>query len=277
MITAFQLADKTATGPRALLNLFHHNRIRVENMYCDAVVLNCITYERWRGRVNWTSVDRFVRSNRGEILCREGTELPAARGYRRFTSDELSRRLCENAALYLIANVDFPHVGVALIDDTGDHAGLCAYLADTTDRLAVVTREPRLYLDEADRILAEKGAVINVCKSVNSLKNADLVIAPARIERDLHCAADAVILSASEPVVTQNAPVIYDYHFDLPGKYRELKPDFLDEQYFASAMYSLAGAHELGSSVFRRCTDGRTIHTRQSLLDLLKRRCKGSW
>ena len=82
MITAFQLADKTATGPRALLNLFHHNRIRVENMYCDAVVLNCITYERWRGRVNWTSVDRFVRSNRGEILCRNDKKHDGAKQHK---------------------------------------------------------------------------------------------------------------------------------------------------------------------------------------------------
>lgn len=272
MITAFHLVDNTASGARALLNLFCHNRIRVEHLYCDSVALKCVTYERRRGKVNWTSVDRFIHGGRSRLLCREEIALPAERGYHRFSSDELRLRLCENAALYLIANLDAPSVRVALIDDSGDLAGLCTYLVDATDCVAVVTQKPQLYLEEADRILTEKGAVISISKSVNSLKNADLIIAPARIDRDLRCADDAVILSSVEPTVAQNAPVIYDYYFDLPEKYRELKPDFLDELYFASAMYTLAGAHELGSSIFRRCSDGRTIHTRQSLLDCLKKR-----
>lgn len=272
MITAFHLADNTASGIGAFLNLFHHNRIRVEHLYCDSVALKSVTYERRRGQVNWTSVERFIHGERSRLLCREGIDLPSERGYMRFSSDELRVRLCENAAFYLLSELDLPFVKVALIDDSGEYAGLCTYLVDMTDCVTAVTRKTQLYLEEADRILTEKGAVLSISKSVSYLKHADLILAPARLERDLHCAEDALILSSAEPTVAQNAPVIFDYHFDLPEKYRELCPDFLDEMYFASAMYTLAGAHELGSSVFRRCTDGKTIHTRKSLLDLLKKR-----
>lgn len=272
MITAFHLADNTVHGARAVFNLFRRNRIRVEHLYCDAAALKSITYERYRGRVNWTAIDRFVHSKRALILCREGVELPADRGYRRFTSNELYLRLCENAAMFLMNNISAPDVRVALIDDSGDHAALCGCLADETDRLCVVTQKPRLYLDEAERLLEEKGAVLRVSKSPAPLREADLIVAPAPLMRDLHCAGDVVILSAAAPTVVQNAPVIFDYSIDLPGKFRAIKPDYLDDLYFASAMYTLAGAHELGSSIFRRCGDGSTIHTRMSLLDLLKRR-----
>ncbi|MBQ7218276.1 MAG: hypothetical protein IJS27_02125 [Ruminococcus sp.] len=271
MITAFHIMDNTRTGVGALLSLFRRNRIRVEHRYCDAVAVTSIVYELHRGKVTWASVDRFAGDQRAALLCREGISLPSDRGYRRFVSDELRIRLCENAALYLLNNCTYP-VRVALIDDSGDHAGLCRYLAESTDRVTVVTGKTRLYLDEADRLLQEKGAVISVTKGISALKNADLIIAPARLEGDLHCADNAVILSAAEPTVAQNAPVIHDYSFDLPRKFSELKPDYLDDMYFASALYTLAGAHELGSSVFRRCTDGRTIHTRKSLTEQLKKR-----
>ncbi len=272
MITAFQLSDNTASGPRALLHLFRRNRVRVEYLYCDSVALKSVTYERFRGRVNWTSIDRFIGGSRSKILCREDTLLAAERGYRRFSSDELRRRLCENAALYLLGALRAFDVSVALIDRVGDRIGLCSYLVDYSDKVTVVTEKPQIYLEEADRLMAEKGAVINVRKSVNSLKSADLLISPERISRDLQCAPDAVILSAAEPTVAQNAPVIYDYFFDLPEKYSRIKPVYLDEMYFASALYSLAGAHELGSSVFRRCTDGVTVHTRKSLTLLMQKR-----
>lgn len=272
MITAFHMADRTASGPRAVLNLFHRNRIRVEHLYCDSVALKSITYERFRGRVNWTSVDRFIGGHRNRILCREETALPADRGYRRYESDELRLRLCENAALYLLRHAGSQNVRVVLIDDTGEHAGLCAYLIEETDRVSVVTKNTRLYLSEADRLLEEKGAVLTVGKSCGPLRFADLVIAPAVLTRDLHCADDALILSAFAPTVAQNAPVISDYTIDLPEKYSAIKPAYLDDMYFACAMYSLAGAHELGASIFRRCSDGGTIHTRSSLIRLLQNR-----
>lgn len=271
MITAFHIADNTRSGWSAMLHLFRRNRIRVEHRYCDKVAVTSVTYEQHRGRVSWQSVDRFVGSHRGQLLCREGIPLPADRGYRRFDSDELRVRLCENAALYLLNDCREP-LRVALVDDSGDHAGLCRYLAECTDMITVVTSDTSLYLDEADRLLQEKGAVISVTKGTSALRNADLIIAPASLDRDLRCADDAVILSAAEPTVGQNAPVIHDYSIDLPQKFSDLKPDFLDDMYFASALYTLAGAHELGASVFRRCTDGRTIHTRKSLSQQLKKR-----
>ena len=273
MITAFHLEDNTRRGIKGALNQLRRNRIRVEHLYCDAAAVRSVVYERCHGKIGWAGVERFIGGERTRLLCREGIPLPSERGYRRFTSDELQKRLCENAAVFLLNHSDADRVSVALMDDTGDHMSLCTYLADLTDRLCIVTRSPQLYLGEADRMLEEKGAVIRISKSCTPLKCADLIIAPARIERDLGCSPDAVILSAAEPTVAQNAPVIFDYSIELPQKYRSVKPDYLDEMYFAAAMYSLAGAHELGTSIFRRCTDGKTIHTRMSLLELLKNCC----
>lgn len=271
MLTALNIEDYTRRGLWGILSLIRHNRIRVEHLYCDNAAVKSIVYEHRRGRISWSSIDRFVRSNRGRLLCAPAITLPAESGYRRYRDRELSRRMCENAALYLLGELQGARARVALIDDSGESAPLCAYLVAETDSLSVITRCPRLYLDEADRILDERGAVIRVSTSAD-LSEVDLIIAPGALREDIRCADDAIILSGEQPLVRQNAPVIYDYIFDLPDKYRSIRPPYLDEMYFASALYTLGGVHELGSSVFRRCYDGRVLHTRLSLLEHLKAR-----
>lgn len=274
MIAALNIESYIRRGPARLLSLLCHNRIRVEHLYCDAAAVKSLSYEWRRGKVNWQAIDRFVRSHRAELLCSEDVPLPEALGYRRFSSPALSRRMCENAAIYLLDTIADAKVRVALVDDSGDSLPLCSYLCDYCDPLYVVSGNTAVYAAEADRLLSEKGASIVCSRSDRLLREADLVIAPGRIERDLGCSGMAVILSGERPTVPQNSPVVYDYYIDLPEKYRSIRPDYLDEMYFASALYELAGAHELGSYIFRRCGDGRVIHTRNSLLEQLKKRLR---
>ena len=272
MLTALNIEDHRCSGLLGLLTALRRNRIRVEHSYSDSAAVKSIVYERRRDNISWASVDRFVKGERGRILCPEGLELPADEGCRRFDSRELDIRLCENAALWLLRESGGLRARVDLIDSTGERAGLCSYLADYTACLRVITDNTRLYLDEADRLLEERGAAVTVARSGASANEADLVISPEPISVLLDCHPDAVVLSAAPPRAQSAAPVIYEYFFDLPEKYREIKPEYLDDGYFASALYTLAGAHELGSAVFRRCGDGRVMHTRMSLLQRFSRR-----
>ena len=270
MLTALNIEDYTKKGAGRVFNILRHNRIRVEHHYCDRAAVKSVTYEQRRGRVKWAAVDRFVKGERRRVLCPEELELPDS--YRRYASDELNRRLCENAGLWLLRQIGDRRPSVAVIDDAGEYTELCSYLVDSTDRVRVVTKNPRLYLDEADRILSEKGAAIRISAGADSLFDADLIIAPEAIDREIGCAGDAVILSSAPPKKPQNAPVIDRYTFDLPQKYRSVCPAYLDGMYFASAMYTLAGAHELGSSIFTRCGNDTILHTRASLIEALKNR-----
>ena len=268
MLTALNIEDHRRSGALGLLSALRRNRIRVEHSYNDSAALKSVVYELRRRNVNWSAIDRFVKWERGRVLCRPDIRLPD--GWRRFTSSELNVRLCENAALWLLREAGDLHARVVLIDPAGERASLCAYLSDCTDSLSVITDNARLYLDEADRLLEERGAVVSVGRSPDILRSADLVIAPHTFPESFSCPEDAVVLSANPPGRNTDAQVVYEYFFDLPEKYRSMCPPYLDAMYFASALYSLAGAHELGSAVFRRCGDGRVIHTRPSLLQRFK-------
>lgn len=268
MMTALQIEEHK----NRFLRYLRRNRIRVEHRYCDAATLKCVTYEHYRGKINWTSIDRFVKAQRNRVLCAPDMELSPASGYKRFVSSDLSRRMCENAALYLLRTVSEPQIKVVLVDDDGDCAGLCEYLAEYCDPIYVLSKEMTVYAAQTEYLLNEKGAALKLCRDKNCLRDADLIIAPKRLEEVLPCPSDALILTGEVPAVPQNGVTVYEYFFDLPTKFREICPDFLDEMYFASALYAMAGARELGSEVFTRCGDGVTIHTRGSLVEALKNR-----
>ena len=265
MLTALHIEEKKS----GFLRVLRRNRVKVEHYFCDSAAIKSVIYQHYRGKIGWGAIDRFVKAQRNRVLCSKALSLPAELGYKRYDSSELSRRMCENAALYLLRRID--GATAALVDSDGSCGGLCEELTDICGDLTVYTEDAEYYRRMEDRLLTEKGAALNIRKTPGCLSRADLIIAPARLETALPCSSNAVILSGERPAAAQPAPVIYDYYIELPAKLREIKPGYLDDMYFASALYSAAGVQELGSELFFRCGDGTTIHTRQSLSDMLAR------
>lgn len=271
MITALNIEEKHTKGIGRLFCAFRQNRIRVDHRYCDSAAIKCVTYEKFRRRVSWSAIDRFVKSQRGCVLCPPALELPEELGYRRFESTELMERMCENAALSLLKRIGDRRVRVVLVDRAGERLSMCRYLADFCDVLEVVTDAPRIYLDEAEALLSDKGAIMRIHTCEDVIAQAQLIIAPSRLTEVLPADREALILSGSQPRVRQNSSVIYEYFFELPEKYASIRPEFLDDMYFASALYVMSRSHELGSYSFRYCSDGVTIHTPSSLAKMLLR------
>ncbi len=268
MLTALQI-ERHDTG---FFRMLHRNRIRAEYRYCDAAAVKCVTYEHYRGKVNWSVIDRYVKAQRNRLLCPEELELPVQSGYKRYVSNELSRRMCENAALFLLRAADCRGVKVVLIDDTGDSVGLCEYLTDFCDPVYVVTSATDIYAAQAEYLLNDRGAALRICGSTDCLSDADLVVAPLKLSKTLPCPSYSLILTSERPSARQNTTAIFEYFFDLPSKYRDLCPSGLDEMYFASALFARTGARELGGELFTRCGDGVTLHTRGSLTAMFKKR-----
>lgn len=267
MMTALHI-EKHEGG---ILRFLRHNRIRVEHRYCDSAQLKCITYEHYRGRIGWTGIDRFVKAQRNRVLCASDLTLPKECGYKRYVSHALSRRMCENAALYLLRVADMKGVKVVLVDNSGDSVGLCEYLVDYCDPVYAVSEAIEIYTAQSEYLLNEKGAALRVCRGMDCLRDADLIIAPECLTETLPCPLQTLIMTGERPTAPQNATAVYEYFFDLPSKYRELCPSFLDEMYFASALFSMAGVRGLGSELFTRCGDGNIIHTRMSLVEQFKK------
>ena len=268
MITAVEIEDKKRKGIFSILP-FRSNQIRVEHLYCDRAAIKCVTYEKYRKDVNWGVLDRFIKAQRNHLLCRKDLALPEI-GYKRFESFELSGRMAENAALFALENAGRKDLSVAVLDKSGESVGLSRYLLDNSDNVTAVTDNTSLYLDEASLLLEEKGAVLRVTRSRAPLSNADLIISRERITEPIPVKRDAVIFTSQKPSVPLSCRVVDDYYFDLPDKYENIRPAFLEPMYFASALYTMAGAYELGGELFRYCRDDKSIHTRGSVKEFFK-------
>lgn len=268
MITAVDIEDKKGKGLFSVLPL-RTNKIRVEHLYCDRAAVKCVTYEKYRKEVNWGVLDRFIKAQRNHILCRKDLILPE-KGYRRFESFELAGRMAENAALYALEHSGRKDLNVVLLDNSGESIGLSRWLLDCSDRVIVITESTSFYLDEASMLLEEKGAVLKVTRSRAPLSQADLIISRAKIEEPIPLKKSAVIFTSQKPSVSLSCRVISDYYFDLPDKFENIRPAFLDPMYFASALYTMAGVYELGAEVFRYCRDDKSVHTRSSVKDFFK-------
>lgn len=268
MITAVEVEEKGRKGVFSLIP-FRSNKIRVEHLYCDSAAVKCITYEKYRKQVNWSVLDRFVKAQRNHLLCRKELALPEG-GYKRFESFELSGRMAENAALYALEHAQKNDLSVVLLDNSTESVGLSRYLLDYSDRVTVITENTALYLDEASLLLEETGAVLRVTRSAAPLCDADLIISRSKIEEPLPLKKEAVVFTSQQPSVALPCRVISDYCFDLPEKYENIRPSFLDPMYFASALYTMAGAYELGAQLFRYCRDDKSVHTRSSVKDFFK-------
>ena len=176
MLTALHIEEHEG----GFLRFLRHNRLRVEHFFCDTAAVKSITYEHWRGKLGWGAIDRFVKGQRGQLLCAKDTPLPPDSAYRRFESYELSRRMSENAALYLLREVGWD-VNVALIDEDGSHAGLCEELVDRARLPVVYTKAAEFYIQQAEKLLREKGAAVKISRNPSCLRNAD----PSRWIADL--------------------------------------------------------------------------------------------
>ena len=69
-----------------------------------------------------------------------------------------------------------------------------------------------------------------------------------------------------KPLVSAKYPVLWKFDVDVPEKYLRLKPDWIDDGYFLSALYSLEGIKKLAGLVPEKAGSGNESFSAGSLL-----------
>ena len=82
---------------------------------------------------------------------------------------------------------------------------------------------------------------------------------------------EALVLTTGCPKVPSGGLVYYKYHLRMPNGFDLLKPKDFDEEYFCSALYTLASQYELGSIVPLLCRNYSSSQTVKSLCAYLNR------
>ena len=257
MLTALTVVNKWEKNfIKRIFSYIKGNKINVDVNEVRGVVLRHITYINRRGKINWSEIDKFVGIQRNHLLCSEYLKLPKSMGYKRFYSEDFLQRLCTNMALYILSKTENPQdLKVCLYDINGDSADILIKLLELCPETRVVTQNLDLYSKQGDMILEETGISPLVSCSTDCLEDCDLLIAPCTIAEELPISSKTVTLTCHSPLVEQKGAIYFRYHFKMPNKFEALKPQELTDLYFASALYTKARQHQLGSIVPMLCSN----------------------
>lgn len=243
------------------------NKIYAETKASGAVEAKYIHCTYNRGKVPYDKIKKMSGPDSQRLLTKEDLVLPQSSGLRRFSSCELSQRLCLNMAIKILKELkaQSDKISVGVFDPEGAIADGAGAMLRYTKSLSVVSRLTDVYSAEAERIMFESGAVLSVSKRMKTLEKAKLVISPVKLKVQLPLSKDAVILTAERPAVLQRCAVYYRYYFALDEELKVLCPSGFDSEYVASALYTLLGRFDLGSLVPQATKGDSGSHTLVSL------------
>ncbi len=232
------------------------NKIKTEVNQVRGVVLRHITYYNCTGKINWKEIDKYVGIQRNHLLCSEYLDLPREMGYRRFYSSDFVQRLCTNMALYILSKLKNPkEVKVCLYDINGESVDMLQSLLELCPEARVVTQNTELYAEQARIILEETGLSPIINCTTECLEDCEFLIAPCTIAERLPIKSRTVTLTSHCPLTEQEGALYFRYHFKMPNKFEAFKPQELTDLYFASALYTKARQHQLGTIVPMLCSN----------------------
>ena len=268
----------TVEKPKKRGALFLRNKVYVEEKEAQGIKVKHIRYIQKSKKIRWDKIKKFSLEESGRLLVSEELELPENSGLMRFESSALKERLCLNTATSVLETIKAQRckVKVAVYDPDGLVVDSAEALLRFADTITIVTRMTGFYSAEAQRIMDERGAVLKVSRSTESLASAQLVVAPQVLIKELPLNKQAVVLTVAKPQVSQKCRVLSGYDFALSEETEALIPRGFDKVYFASALYTLCRRFDLGSVVPRVIEGEGVSYTQESLAKYLINICENT-
>ena len=256
------------SGIRGFLNRFRRDVIDVEIVSARGVALRRVTYTSFSGEVRLERLREAFDFDCGSIICSDRIIFPHHSGFERFNSDAFSARLCTNLALKALSKKEGPQdVRLGIYDPEGAASDFVLAALRYCREPVVVSDNTLAYSIAANRALEELGASVRVERDPGALSECGLIIAPVRLTKPLRAFENAVVLCVGAPDISGN--IYGKYSFRTPNGFDKLKPRELSEEYFCSALYSLASQHELGSIVPLSVSNSRGSQTASSIAELI--------
>lgn len=247
------------------------NKITVQEETAKGLTVRHITCLNNRGKIPYEKIAKLCHGEESRVLAQESLTFPENCCLRRFESRELRSRLCLNMALEVLKNLSKKgkDIKVGIFDPYGKIADGAGSLLRYTKSLKVVTASTDVYSAEASRLMEESGAVMSVSRRLRTLSELNLILAPTPLNLGLPLRKDAVILTVTKPKLSQKCAVFYRYSFTLEEELENLIPEGVENEYFASALYTLKGRFDLGSYIPQAVSVDSCIHTLVSLTKYL--------
>ncbi|MBQ2944541.1 MAG: hypothetical protein IJD93_07635 [Ruminococcus sp.] len=267
MLTILTIEDKLREGAgERLYSVLAPNSLNAHSIG-EKLQIRHIKYINRNGRINWKKISSKAGKGKAQLLYSGSHPVPEESDIRLFEPLALRQRLCSNMALSVLEMLKEKSntFRTGLYDPEGEFSDLPEHLLKFTDNLIVVTKNYKVYRQQAQRLLDERGAVLCVSPQTQLLSTCGLIVSPCVLDTGFTPMAKAVVLTCHKPRVPLACRVYYKYSFRLEPELEKLKPEALCAEIFAGALYSLCGFYPLGSVIPFVCTSDTDTQTTLSL------------
>lgn len=238
---------------------------RVRKQYHVSVLQ--IRYQLMRGKINFGWLYPCLSGKDLMVLCDKNTDLSSTK-LTRFESSDFNRAMMLSFIRNMNENgkLELSGVRAAYFDPMGEHPDEAEQLAEILPGLMVITDMPKYYEIFADNLMDEKGLVLTVSNDYGQFTDKQLVVTSGAIDRNLPLSSQSIVFSPERPLVSTKCSVLWKFAVETPQKYSRLKPDWIDDEYFLSALYSLEGIKKLESLIPDSAGSGNESFTDESLI-----------
>ena len=267
MITALTVnLPEKRKGILGIADKIRRDKVDIKLKKARGVSLKHITYTSYSGKIKLQYIDHLIGVQRNRLVCVENLAFPQNSGYRRFSAPDFSCRLCTNMALSALKDCEqSENLCVGIYDPEGYSADVIFEVLKYCSDVRIITDNSELYRPELERAMEEFGATAILTENRSEIDNCNFIIAPTQICEVLPIKIDSVVLTVGCPKEKVSGLVYHKYYLRVPKGFDLLKPAELDDEYFCSALYSLAAQYELGSVVPTLCSSYSSSQTLKSL------------
>lgn len=246
---------------------FIPNRPKVKEVESEGIISRDITYKKRDEKINWKKISDIIKKDSNYVLCDKKIRIPAIFGIQRFSSNKLYRRFCQNAALHVIENMEVnkKELKVTVYDPRGAYLELVEKLLCHLDQLQIVSNNIDYYEAVREKLIEEYKVNILLNDNILSVSDSNIVIAPDKIRVNLNLSEDAIVFTAEPSSIDLNCNVIDKYKVNMPIKYKILVPDYIEDEYFLSYLYSEYRLYDLGLLVPVYCIVGNQVKSISTL------------
>ena len=163
----------------------------------------------------------------------------------------MNRCLCENTFIAVLKNLNVKPTdfSVSLYDPRAAYADILDTILQYSAQVKVVSNNIRFYEEESARLMERYGVTVLTTDNILSLNNSDIIVAPDKIRTDLKLSKDTFVFTAEEPGINLGCTVIDDYKVNTPIEYKPLIPNYIEDEYLLSYLYSELKIYELSDLV----------------------------
>lgn len=242
-------------------------------MSVRGVCFRSIVYHKRRKNINWNRIEKLTGNETGSLMCCY-PDLPLQKGFKAMDICEYKSRLCTNLILHALSKAEnTENLKIALYDPNGNFSDLLPYLTELTDHLTVITKEVEYYAQIAQCIIEQTGACTLISKNDDMLSSYDIIIAPEKVGKRIITSQNSILITNEKPQYPTSAQTYYNYYFKLPKDLEKVKPEGIDNVYFAGALYIKGKMYTLGSIVPTMCSNLTRSHTTSSLISEINNLC----